>query len=107
MQYRPKALEDFDLHSDVSCNLAKLVRGCGPGECMPKVRGHWTLTRTPLAPQISQNDCPHALFYGPPGAGKKTLILALLREVYGPGVEKVRPESPCQARCSCWRACSD
>ncbi|KFM24547.1 Replication factor C subunit 3 [Auxenochlorella protothecoides] len=64
-KYRPKALEDFDLHSDVSCNLAKL---------------------------ISQNDCPHALFYGPPGAGKKTLILALLREVYGPGVEKLKVE---------------
>lgn len=40
--------------------------------------------------QIAQNDCPHTLFYGPAGAGKKTLILALLREVYGSGVEKVR-----------------
>ena len=43
----------------------------------------------PLA-QVAGGDCPHTLFYGPPGAGKKTLILALLREIYGSGVEKVR-----------------
>ncbi|EFN55071.1 hypothetical protein CHLNCDRAFT_35851 [Chlorella variabilis] len=64
-KYRPKALEQFQLHSDVADNLRKLV-----------VNG----------------DCPHTLFYGPPGAGKKTLILALLREIYGPGVEKLKVE---------------
>ncbi|PSC71036.1 Replication factor C subunit 3 [Micractinium conductrix] len=64
-KYRPKALEQFELHRDVAENLQKLVAG---------------------------GDCPHTLFYGPPGAGKKTLILALLREIYGAGVEKLKVE---------------
>ena len=49
-----------------------------------------------LAPgvQVANGDCPHTLFYGPPGAGKKTLIIALLREIFGPSVEKAR-RPPC------------
>lgn len=35
-------------------------------------------------------DLPHTLFYGPPGAGKRTRINCLLRDLFGPGAQKVR-----------------
>lgn len=42
---------------------------------------------------VSMGDCPHLLFYGPAGSGKKTLVTALLTEVYGPKAEKVKVEN--------------
>lgn len=64
-KYRPKELDKLDYHKDQAAHLRKLVE-CG--------------------------DFPHLLVYGPSGAGKKTRIMALLRELYGPGVEKLRVE---------------
>ena len=40
--------------------------------------------------QVASGDCPHTLFYGSPGVGKKTLILAMLRQIYGPSVERLK-----------------
>ncbi len=44
-------------------------------------------------PQVAAGDLPHTLFYGPAGAGKTTLMKATLRELYGPGVERVKVET--------------
>lgn len=65
-KYRPRALDKVMVHKEEATHLKNL---------------------------ISQGDCPHLLFYGPSGAGKKTLIMALLREMYGPSAEKVKVEN--------------
>ncbi|GAB4857260.1 Subunit of heteropentameric Replication factor C (RF-C) [Ancistrocladus abbreviatus] len=65
-KYRPKTLDKLLVHEDVAQNLKKLV---------------------------TEQDCPHLLFYGPPGCGKKTLIMALIRQMFGPGAEKVKVEN--------------
>lgn len=65
-KYRPRTLDQVIVHEEIASNLKKLV---------------------------SEQDCPHLLFYGPPGSGKKTLIMALLKQMFGPGAEKVRMEN--------------
>ena len=40
--------------------------------------------------QTQSGDFPHLVVYGPSGAGKKTRIAAVLRELYGSHVDKVR-----------------
>ncbi|KAI9228821.1 MAG: activator 1 38 kDa subunit [Piptocephalis tieghemiana] len=62
-QYRPKRLDDLSYHQGLTDQLASLA---------------------------SSGDIPHLLVYGPSGAGKKTRIHALLHDIYGPGVEKVK-----------------
>ncbi|THV07238.1 P-loop containing nucleoside triphosphate hydrolase protein [Dendrothele bispora CBS 962.96] len=62
-QYRPRLLDALHYHRDLSSRLKSLA-ACG--------------------------DFPHMLFYGPSGAGKKTRITCTLRELFGPGVEKLK-----------------
>lgn len=61
-RHRPTSLAGLHYHQALSDRLAALV----------------------------STDFPHTLFYGPSGAGKKTRIMCVLKELFGPGVEKVR-----------------
>lgn len=65
-KYRPKDLAKVDFHKEQALNLKKLTK---------------------------QGDFPHLLIYGPSGAGKKTRVMCLLRELYGPGAERLRMET--------------
>lgn len=62
-KYRPTSLSKLDLHPSINSRLQSLV---------------------------DSPDFPHLLFYGPSGGGKKTRIHALLRALYGTGIDKVR-----------------
>lgn len=64
-KHRPPSLAKLSLHGDVTNKLLALA---------------------------ASEEIPHLLFYGPPGAGKKTRVMALLREIYGAGVERVKLE---------------
>lgn len=64
-KYRPKNLNSLDYHKEQAEVFRKMV---------------------------NSDDFPHMLVYGPNGAGKKTRIMCLLRELYGDGVEKLRIE---------------
>ncbi|KAI9718243.1 MAG: hypothetical protein M1812_004233 [Candelaria pacifica] len=65
-KHRPRSLEALSYHQDLSARLKSLAQS---------------------------GDFPHLLVYGPSGAGKKTRIVATLKELYGPGVEKIKIDS--------------
>ena len=64
-KYRPNTLDRLDYHDEISQQLKTLA---------------------------STGSLPHMLFYGPSGAGKKTRIMALLRAIFGPSVQKIKME---------------
>jgi len=64
-KYRPRRLDQLTYHARLTQLLRKMV---------------------------FSGNFPHLLFYGPPGAGKKTRILALLHAVFGKGVTKIKTE---------------
>ncbi|KAG0646348.1 Replication factor C subunit 5 [Hyphodiscus hymeniophilus] len=65
-KHRPRSLDQLTYHKDLSERLRSLAQS---------------------------GDFPHLLVYGPSGAGKKTRIVATLKELYGPGVEKIKIDS--------------
>ncbi|KFX93982.1 hypothetical protein O988_06540 [Pseudogymnoascus sp. VKM F-3808] len=65
-KHRPRSLDTLSYHDDLSERLRSLAQS---------------------------GDFPHLLVYGPSGAGKKTRIVATLKELYGPGVEKIKIDS--------------
>jgi len=64
-KYRPTSLDKLDFHQEQAAQLQRMV---------------------------AAGDFPHMMVYGPPGAGKKTRVMAMLREAFGSGVEKLRSE---------------
>ncbi|KAI9739388.1 MAG: Replication factor C (RF-C) subunit [Claussenomyces sp. TS43310] len=65
-KHRPRSLDALTYHQDLSERLRSLAQN---------------------------GEFPHLLVYGPSGAGKKTRIVATLKELYGPGVEKIKIDS--------------
>ncbi|CCW70088.1 unnamed protein product [Phytomonas sp. Hart1] len=64
-RYRPKTFAEIELHPELTSVLGRLAQS---------------------------RDLPHLLFYGPPGSGKKTRVMAVLNAIYGPKVYALRLE---------------
>jgi len=77
-KHRPTTLDKLTLHENLTDRLRKVAN----------------------SPQF-----PHMLFYGPPGSGKRTRIMAVLREMFGASAEKLKVEHrEFKVRPSAWRA---
>lgn len=96
-KHRPKALDKVTVHEQVAQNLKKLVSVRDPPVPTPDQSSRVSPAFLVLIHfngvfgilQVAEQDCPHLLFYGPPGSGKKTLIMALIKQMFGAGAEKV------------------
>lgn len=91
-KYRPKTLDNLIVHEDVAQNMKKLVRVFFWYFLFSSCTRYTTICDIGflfLWAKVTEQDCPHLLFYGPSGSGKKTIITALLRQMFGPSADKV------------------
>jgi len=86
---------------DVSCRPERRAgqNGTTPMRRILRRRNIITVTATRLC-QARDADLPHLMFHGPLGSGKKTRIMALLRTLFGPGVDVVSYDLRCCRRWS-------
>lgn len=94
-KYRPRSLDKMLVHQDIAQNLKRLVLPRQRGICSSSFFHSVCLIVfflfVCLLDEVSEHDdCPHLLFYGPSGSGKKTLIMAVVKQMFGAGAEKVR-----------------
>lgn len=99
-KYRPQTLDEVAFHKDIIDTSRSPGRTAGPG-CLC-VGDEITLLEWPFKASspclshhpppdnvvkklLNENQLPHLLLYGPPGTGKTSTILALARQMYGPG----------------------
>ena len=73
-KHRPRTLDKLTYNKNLSQSLEAIVH---PSSLVSNL-------------QASSSDFPHLLVYGPSGAGKKTRVVAVLRDLYGPVVEKLK-----------------
>jgi replication factor C subunit 3/5 len=69
-RYRPTCLEELEFHKDVKKILLNVIKE------------RWNL--------------PNCIFYGPTGSGKKTIIDALLTNIYGKRIERLSKSKNCE-----------